>query len=257
MILLLDIGNTHTHLGLADSRRIRKRAALPTRLWTTGGAARALRRFVGKRRLGGAACASVVPEATRRAQQGVARLAGPSWFELTARTAGAVIDPNYPKPSTIGADRLANAIAALRRHGAPCLAIDFGTAVTFDVVDQTGHFAGGAIAPGIDLMTDYLHEKTARLPRIRLRPVRRVVGRSTDEAMRAAAFYGFRGLVREVIRSVKRELGRPRLRVVATGSYARLIASDLPEITAVDPLLTLEGLRLAWLTHGQRQLTTA
>ena len=195
----------------------------------------------------GAACCSVVPEATPRARHAAAQVAGPSWLELTAKTAGSIIDPKYPKPSTIGPDRLANAIAARHHHGAPCLALDFGTAVTFDVVDRTGHFVGGVIAPGVALMTQYLHQRTALLPEVELRPVRRVIGRSTEEAMRAAAFYGFRGLVRELIRGLRGELGCRRLPVVATGSYARLVARALPEITAIDLDLTLEGLRLAWL----------
>ena len=164
---------------------------------------------------------------------------------LTPRTLrGGGID--YPHPQTIGPDRLANAVAVRHRFGAPAVVVDFGTAVTFDVVDRAGNYVGGIIAPGLAAMTDYLHEKTALLPRIRIREVRSPVGKSTEQAMLVGAVQGYRGLVRELILELKRELKVRRLPVVATGGYAQLIASKLPEITAVDPLVTLEGLRLVW-----------
>jgi type III pantothenate kinase len=118
------------------------------------------------------------------------------------------------------------------------------------VVNRAGNYAGGIIAPGLAVMTDYLHEKTALLPRIKIRDPRRVVGKSTEEAMLIGAVHGYRGLVRELIRELKRELNCRRLPVVATGGCARLIAAGLPEITAVIPELTLEGLRLAWQARG-------
>jgi type III pantothenate kinase len=124
--------------------------------------------------------------------------------------------------------------------------VDFGTAVTFDVVDRAGNYVGGIIAPGLSAMTDYLHEKTALLPRVHIRDTDAVIGRSTREAMLIGAVHGYRGLIRELIRELKRELKCQRLPVVATGGYAGLIAAKLPEINAVEPLLTLEGLRLAW-----------
>jgi type III pantothenate kinase len=118
--------------------------------------------------------------------------------------------------------------------------------VTFDVVNRAGNYAGGIIAPGLAAMTDYLHEKTALLPRIKIREVKTAIGRSTEQAMLIGAVHGYRGLVRELIAELKRELKVKHLPVVATGGYANLIASKLPEITAVEPLLTLEGLRLVW-----------
>ena len=153
---------------------------------------------------------------------------------------------DYPKPETIGPDRLANAVAARKRFGAPVVVVDFGTAVTFDVVNRAGNYAGGIIAPGLAAMTDYLHEKTALLPRIKIREVETAIGKSTEQAMLIGAVHGYRGLVRELIAELKRELKVKHLPVVATGGYAKLIASKLPEITAVEPDLTLEGLRLVW-----------
>jgi len=155
----------------------------------------------------------------------------------------------YPEPRTIGPDRLANAVAARAHYGAPVVVVDFGTAVTFDVVNASGNYIGGIIAPGLAAMTDYLHEKTALLPRIRIRDTRAVVGKNTREAMLIGAVHGYRGLVHELIRRLKKELGARRLPVVATGGCARLIAAGLPEISAVDPGLTLEGLRLEWMAR--------
>ncbi len=245
MILLFDIGNTNTHLGLANDRRVVKSANIPTSLWFRGSAGKPVQKFVGRARLAGAALCSVVPRATPQARKTVRRLWGLNTFELTRNTlSGIGID--YPKPDTIGEDRLANAVAARQRFGAPVVVVDFGTAVTFDVVNRAGDYAGGIIAPGLAAMTDYLHEKTALLPRIKIREIKTAVGKSTEQAMLIGAVHGYRGLVRELIAELKRELKVKQLPVVATGGYARLIASKLPEISAVEPNLTLEGLRLTW-----------
>ena len=245
MLLLLDIGNTHTHLGLADDVRVRRQFNLPTAAWFSGEAPKRMHRQVGKRTIDGIVLCSVVPRATEH----VVRACRTHWsiepLQLTPRTLRGV-GIRYPRPKTIGPDRLANALAVRRHFGAPALVVDFGTAVTFDVVDARGDYIGGIIAPGLEAMTDYLHERTALLPRIRIRETRAVVGKSTREAMLIGAVHGYRGLVRELIRELKRELRCPRLPVVATGGYARLMAAKLPEIAAVDPLLTLEGLRLLW-----------
>jgi type III pantothenate kinase len=131
--------------------------------------------------------------------------------------------------------------------------VDFGTAVTFDIVDRRGNYVGGIITPGLDVMTDYLHEKTALLPRIKIREVPAVVGKSTEQAMLIGAVHGYRGLIRELVAQIKRALRCRDLPVVATGGYARLIAAQLPEITVVAPLLTLEGLRLAWEAHREEE----
>ena len=247
MLLLFDIGNTNTHLGLANRHRVVKQSNIPTAGWFSGAAAKRVRQFVGRARLDGAALCSVVPGATPCVRTFTARLGVPV-LELTSKTLrGVGID--YPKPGTIGPDRLANAVAARHHFGAPVVVLDFGTAVTFDVVNRRGDYVGGIIAPGLAAMTDYLHEKTALLPRIKIREIKIGIGRSTGEAMLVGAVHGYRGLVRELIVELKRELKVKRLPVVATGGYAKLMASKLPEITAVDANLTLEGLRLVWLAR--------
>jgi len=248
MLLLLDIGNTRTHLGLANRTRVLKHADLPTAAWLEGTAEARVAAFAGQARLGAAAFCSVVPAVStllRRAAKERWRL---PCLELTAKSVRG-IGLDYPKPGTIGPDRLANAVAARHAFGAPAVVVDFGTAVTFDVIDQAANYVGGVIAPGLAAMTDYLHEKTALLPRIRIRDITGAIGKSTEQAMLVGAVHGYRGLVRELILELKRELNRRRLPVIATGGYAELIARRLPEITAVRPLLTLEGVRLVWQAH--------
>ena len=251
MLLLLDIGNTHTHLGLARADRVFRQTNLKTADWSTGDAPAAVAKFIGRAKLTGVALCSVVPKATPLAQSCLQKISGAPALELTPATlTGVGID--YPKPATIGPDRLANAVAAHHHFGAPAVVVDFGTAVTFDVVDRRANYVGGIIAPGLAAMTDYLHEKTALLPRIRIRDTRAVIGKNTEQAMLIGAVHGYRGLVRELISSLKRELKTDTLPVIATGGYARLIAAQMPEITAVRPLLTLEGLRLVWLGNLEK-----
>ena len=248
MILLLDIGNTHTHIGLGNASKVTRARDLKTADVIAGNIGPELVRFVGRSKLTGACFCSVVPAATAPAQAAMGAESGLTALQLTSDTLRGV-GIRYPKPRTIGQDRLANALAARHHFGAPVLVVDFGTAVTFDVVDRAGDYIGGIIAPGLAAMTDYLHEKTALLPRIRIREPRAVVGKDTEQAMLVGAVLGYRGLVRGLIGELKRDLRARRLPVVATGGYAKLIARGLPEITAVRPDLTLEGLRLLWHAH--------
>lgn len=245
MVLLLDVGNTHTHAGLANDCRITKKLNFATDAWMGSEAPAIIDRFVSGKILDAAVFSSVVPKVTPRIRRYVAA-ATLDLYELTGSTARklAGLGIDYPDPASIGADRLANAIAAKELYGAPAVVVDFGTAVTFDVLDRAGNYVGGIIAPGLASMTDYLHEKTALLPRIKIQDVKKIIGKNTKEAMVIGAVYGYRGLIRELLLKLKAELGEPKLNVVATGGYAELIAGKLPEITAVNPLLTLEGLRL-------------
>jgi type III pantothenate kinase len=254
MILLFDIGNTHTHLGLADEKRVVKQVDIPTLAWFGGSAAARVQKITGKNKIEGVIFCSVVPRATPLVRKAVRRVWKLETLELNPQTIrGVGID--YPKPASIGPDRLANAVAAKFHFGAPVVVVDFGTAVTFDVVDARGNYIGGIIAPGLAAMTDYLHEKTALLPKIKIREVKSAIGKSTKHAMLVGAVQGYRGLVRELIGELKCELRAKNLPVVATGGYAKLIAAKLPEISAVAPDLTLEGLRLVWKSNFEQKRT--
>ncbi|MEE2808552.1 MAG: type III pantothenate kinase [Verrucomicrobiota bacterium] len=151
---------------------------------------------------------------------------------------------DYPDPQNIGADRLANVAAAVSLYDVPALIIDFGTAVTFDVVSSKKSYIGGVIAPGLASMSNYMFDHTALLPRIDLDEPSSIIGKSTEDAMLSGAVIGYRGLVKEVIHSIFNELDEPSTRVIATGGYAQLILSAIKEINIVNDSLTLEGLRI-------------
>ncbi len=209
---------------------------LPTRTLTVEGVREAARNWAG----GTVVLSSVVPEKAKIIR---AALRDRRFVEVGPEIElGVGID--FPKPKTIGADRLANAASAAALHGAPCVVVDFGTAVTFDVISRERCYVGGVIAPGLEVMTDYLYQRTALLPRINLLEPASAIGKSTRAAMMAGAIHGYRGLVREIIVQIRAELGVRRLKVVATGGFAELIAAKLPEIHLVDRNLTLEGLRI-------------
>lgn len=241
MRLLLDIGNTRTHAALAG-KRIGKDKQFPTADWSSDRMGAGLKRFIGRTTISQALICSVVPSATRAARAWL-RLAGIKPIIFNHKNCGLGI--NYPDPATIGTDRLANGLAARAEFGSPVVVVDFGTAVTFDIINHRGNYTGGIIAPGLSAMTDYLHEKTALLPRIELRNPRTAIGKSTEEAMLIGAVHGYRGLVQALIGRIGGQLRARRLPVIATGGHAKLLAKGIPEITAVRPLLTLEGLRIA------------
>lgn len=192
--------------------------------------------------------ASVVPAKTvafREAFPGVPQIAVSASLDL-----GFAI--RYPRPAEIGADRLANVAACLALHRAPAVVVDCGTAVTFDVIDSAGAYLGGAIAPGLRLAADYLHEKTALLPSVALAEPERAVGQSTTEAMLIGIVTGGRGMVKAIIDAVCREeFPQTKPLLVATGGDAQFLAAGLPQFDVVDPLLTLRGVAmLATRLHG-------
>lgn len=147
------------------------------------------------------------------------------------------------QPGEVGVDRLLNGLAAHRLYGGPLIVIDFGTATTFDVVDAAGDYNGGAIAPGVNLSIEALHQAAARLPRIAIGRPQSVIGRGTVAAMRSGIFWGYIGLVEGIVARIKTEFGAP-MKVVGTGGLAPLLAEGTDIIERIDPELTLEGLRM-------------
>src|SRR2546430_4988678 len=165
MILLFDIGNTNTHLGLANQKRVLKQANIATSAWFKGRARGAVAKFVGRNKLIGSATCSVVPRATPPVRKAVRELWKLKCLELTPKTLrGVGID--YPRPATIGPDRLANAVAVRHRFGAPAVVVDFGTAVTFDVVDRAGNYAGGNLGPRVGALNHSPHQENPLPPPI-------------------------------------------------------------------------------------------
>jgi type III pantothenate kinase len=149
------------------------------------------------------------------------------------------------QPREVGADRIVNAVAALELYGPPCIVVDFGTATTYDYIDERGQLIGCAIAPGIGISTEALYQRAAKLPRIELTKPKSVVGRNTVTAMQAGIIYGYVGQVDGIVGRIKREFGvEPH--VVATGGLAELIAGESATIQTVNPLLTLQGLQIIY-----------
>jgi type III pantothenate kinase len=148
-------------------------------------------------------------------------------------------------PNEVGADRVVNTVAAFRRYGGPACVVDFGTATTFDLISAEGDYLGGAIAPGIGIAAEALFERTAKLPRIDLVRPPNVIGKNTVHAMQSGLLFGYVGLVESLVARFHAELGSA-MKVIATGGLAALIAAETHVIDAVDPWLTLEGLRLIW-----------
>jgi len=189
-----------------------------------------------------AAISSVVPPLTEVFERLCSRYFGvaPLVVGPGVRTGMRIL---YEHPKEVGADRICNAIAVYEKHGGPAIVVDFGTATTFTAVSAEGDFLGGAIAPGIGISVDALAEHTAQLPRVELSKPKTVIGRSTVTAMQAGIIFGFVGQVEEIVRRIRTELGGHAV-TVATGGWAELIVDDCRCFDHLDPLLTLEGLRI-------------
>ncbi len=248
MLLVMDVGNTTTMLGVYDGERrvaqwrlatSRARTVDEYGVLTTGLFSAAA---VDMKAIGSIAISSVVPPLNPILEEMSRSYFGhkPLLIEPGVRTGMPVLTDN---PQEVGADRIVNGVAAFARWGGPLIVIDFGTATTFDLISAKGEYLGGVIAPGLGISAEALFERAARLPRVAIRRPPRVVGKNTVHCMQAGLWFGYAGLVEGIVSRMRAEIGG-EIRVVATGGFVSILSEELPFVDGTDPYLTLEGLRL-------------
>ena len=250
MILVIDVGNTHTVIGVYDEKKLLGYWRISTDLNKTEDEYGILvKNLISHSNLLLSDIKSVVMSCVIPPVSWILKKMAIDYFKVSAL----VVEPGIKtgihiktdNPKEVGADRIVNAIAAYKLYGGPVIIVDFGTATTFCAVNAEGVYLGGAIAPGIEISAEALFEKTAKLPKVELIKPKHCIGSNTVSAMQSGLFYGYLGLTNELIRRFKKELGEDSL-VVATGGYAELIGNKSKLIDKIDPLLTLEGLRMIY-----------
>lgn len=257
MLITFDIGNTTTGVGVFQGKKLlvdwkiksdREKTADEFGIMLCN-----LLEHAGIKcqKLTGAIISSVVPPLTPILQRACEKFFGlkPLLVGPGLKTGISIL---YENPSEVGADRIVGAVAAFEKYGGPCLVVDFGTATTFDAISEKGEYLGGAIAPGVLISAEALYLRTAKLPRIEVRKPRTAIGRSTVASMQSGLYFGYIGLVNNIIAEMSREL-KTRPRVIATGGLAELVVEDIKSIDSVEPNLVLEGLRIIYEKNKRSQ----
>lgn len=250
MLLAVDIGNTNTAFGIFQEQKLIEDWKIKTeRDRTSDEYALILINLldssgIEKQEIKAVIISSVVPPLTPVFQNLSQKL-----FQIRPLIVGPGLKTGMPilyeNPLEVGADRVVVAVAAFERYGGPCVVVDFGTATTFDAISSQGEYLGGAIAPGIQISAEALFLKTAKLPRIEIKKPKKAIGRSTVSSMQSGLFFGYIGLISNIIEKIKRELGgRPK--VISTGGFAAQISHEIKSIDVNEPHLTLEGLRIIY-----------
>ncbi len=247
-LVAVDIGNSDTVVGRFEGAELREFWRLTSGRQTADEIVLTLRSLLhdatGRSRETGAVLCSVVPGLTLPWADALAKLAGKPPVEVSAALARD-LPIRYLDRTAVGADRIANAVAARSLYGTPAIVVDLGTATTFDCISKSGAYLGGAIAPGVGTSAEELFRRAARLPRVELRPPDRAIGRTTEESLRAGVLWGAAGQVDALVRRIALEMkGTPS--VIATGGWARAVASACETVNVVDEGLTLKGMQLLW-----------
>lgn len=254
MLLVMDVGNTTTMMGVYESENRLAQWRLATARGRTvdeyGVLARGLFRHarLELEAVDAIVISSVVPPLNPVLEEMSRTYFGrePLFIEPGVRTGMPILTDN---PQEVGADRIVNGVAAFSRWGGPLIVIDFGTATTLDVISAKGEYLGGVIAPGLGISSEALFERAARLPRVAISRPPRVIGRNTVHSMQSGLYYGYAALIQGLVDRIRREIGQPA-KVVATGGLLSVLSGEMPFVEASDPYLTLEGLRLIHLRNS-------
>ncbi len=256
MDLMIDIGNTHTVLGLYENDALKKHWRISSRysrtedeIWVVVDSFLKLNNM-NSEMINGVCISSVVPEETRIYRKMVEKYLSCKPMHISPEL-NLGLDILYQDPYAVGADRICNAVAGKKKYGVPLIVLDFGTATTFDCINDNGDYLGGVICPGIESAASILHHKAAKLPKIELVFPPNVIGSNTEESMQSGIMYGSVELIQGMIKKIKSELGGSP-KVVATGGLAHTIAKRTQAIDIVDENLILEGIYLLY----KRNLST-
>ncbi len=250
MLLAVDVGNTNIVLGVYEGDNLKLSWRISTNRQQTGDEYGVILKNLFSQAgldgncLTGIIISSVVPPLMLSLEEMALR-----YFNIEPMVVGPGIKTGLniimDNPREVGADRIVNAVAGFELYGGPLIIVDFGTATTFDAISERGDYLGGAIAPGISISTEALFQRAAKLPRVELVKPKRVIGRDTITSMQSGIIYGFVGQVDGIVRRMCREFDKSP-RVIATGGLARLIANESETLEIVNPMLTLEGLRIIY-----------
>jgi type III pantothenate kinase len=244
-LLVVDAGNTQTVFGLYEDGELREHWRVATEAQRTGDELGALiGRFIDLSAVDGVCLSSTVPALVRE-YEGFAERWAKAPILVVGPGVRTGIPVRYDDPREVGPDRIMNAVAARERYGAPCIVVDFGTSTNFDVVSPEGEYVGGVLAPGIEVSMEALFRRAARLVKVDFVEPPTAIGKTTATALQSGVVYGFAGQVDGIVAAIRAELG-VEARVIATGGLADLIAPHSQTISGIDPLLTLEGLRIVW-----------
>ena len=247
-LLVIDVGNTNTVLGLYEGEKLRAQWRIETNGNRTADEyAIVLRELmeldgIAWQSIDAAIVSSVVPP-TLFGIRGFCKKRLGVELMIVGQGLKSGMPILYENPREVGADRIVNSVAGFAKVGAGCIIVDFGTATTWDVVTPKGEYLGGVIAPGIEISSQALYERASKLPRVQIARPKSVIGRNTEASMQAGLYFGYSGMVDSVVARIREEVGFP-CRCLATGGLASLIAEQSKTIDETDPLLTLRGLKI-------------
>ncbi len=256
MLLSIDIGNTHTVVGVFKKEKLISHWRLSSTITRTEDECFLIVKLLCEQinlpltNIGGVVISSVVPNLTD-----IFKRMGEKYFHVKPVIVSAAlklgIKVKYDDPMAVGADRLCNAVAAYKKYGGPAIVVDFGTATTFDVISERGDYLGGVISPGIETAGGELHRRAARLPKIELHFPENVIGKNTVESMQSGIMYGALDAMEGMIKRIEKKF-RKKAHILATGGYSKIICQKSTYKIHCEPWLVLEGARLIYLMNVNR-----